>query len=132
VQAHLFPAEPGAPGAAQIQALGYLRATLEIPSFDAAERSAVLDGAGEIERLAQTQVGRSFAELAEPEREAVLRAYEATDAGRRWLAGILGYLLEALLGAPAYGGNPDGIGWRWLEHNPGFPLPTPAKRYYLL
>ena len=29
----------------------------------------------------------------------------------------------------AYGGNTDGIGWRWLEYVPGFPLPGPGTRY---
>ena len=37
--------------------------------------------------------------------------------------------LEALLTAPAYGGNTDGIGWRWLEYVPGFPLPGSGTRY---
>jgi gluconate 2-dehydrogenase gamma chain len=26
-----------------------------------------------------------------------------------------------------YGGNPDGIGWRWLGHVPGYPRPPADK-----
>jgi gluconate 2-dehydrogenase gamma chain len=132
VQSHLFPSEPGAPGAAEINALSYLGAMLRIPGFDPAERAAILNGAEEVERLARAKAGLSFVDLTESGREVVLRAFESTEAGRRWLAGMLGYLMEALLGDPVYGGNPNGIGWRWLEHDPGFPRPPAGKRYFLL
>ena len=39
--------------------------------------------------------------------------------GRAWLSLLLYYIFEALLSDPVYGGNPDGIGWQWLEHQPG-------------
>ncbi len=132
VQSHLFPSETNAPGAAEIGASGYLRATLAVPGFDPAERAAIIQGAEAVERQARARAGQTFAELAESEREAVLRAFETTNAGRRWLAGMLGYLVEALLADPVYGGNPNGIGWRWLAHNPGFPRPPANKRYFLL
>jgi gluconate 2-dehydrogenase gamma chain len=35
-----------------------------------------------------------------------------------------------MLSPPAYGGNPNGIGWQWLNHQPGFPLPEKGGRYY--
>jgi len=31
-----------------------------------------------------------------------------------------------------YGGNPDGIGWKWLEHQPGYPTPPADKSWYKL
>jgi gluconate 2-dehydrogenase gamma chain len=129
VLAHLFPSEAGAPGAAEIDALAYIGTMLEAPGFDAGERTAILRGAAEIETLA---AGRAFAELAPEAKETVLRAFEATEHGRRWLSGMLNYLVEALLADPVYGGNPDGIGWRWLAHNPGFPRPPAGKRWFLL
>ena len=45
---------------------------------------------------------------------------------------MVGYLFEAMLSPPSYGGNPNGIGWHWLEHQAGFPLPQAGKRYYEL
>ena len=39
------------------------------------------------------------------------------------------YIFEALLSDPVYGGNPEGIGWRWLGHRPGFPRPNQRNRY---
>lgn len=129
VHAHLFPTEPAAPGAAELDTLGYLKAALDAPGFDPAERAAILRGAEAVEAHAQPQ---DFAELAETEREVVLRAVEATESGRAWLEGMLNYLIEALLTDPVYGGNPNGAGWRWLDHNPGFPRPPAGKRWFLL
>jgi gluconate 2-dehydrogenase gamma chain len=132
VLAHLLPSESEAPGAVEIQALAYLAGMLGRPDFDGADPDSLLHGAAEIERLAQVQAGRPFTDLTEAGREAVLRAYETTEPGRRWLGGLLGTLLEALLGDPIYGGNPDGIGWRWLGHAPGFPRPSAEQRYFRL
>jgi gluconate 2-dehydrogenase gamma chain len=37
-----------------------------------------------------------------------------------------------MLSPASYGGNPDGIGWQWLEHQAGFPLPEKGQRYFEL
>ena len=43
--------------------------------------------------------------------------------------GVMYYLAEALMLDPVYGGNPDMIGWKWLEHQAGFPRPVAGKTY---
>lgn len=132
VQAHLLPSEPGAPGAREINATGYFQSLLREHGLEAAERAFLLRGLDEVGRLAQAKSDRRFAALTVAEREALLRDFEATPDGRRWLTEMLGYLMETLLGDPVYGGNPDGLGWNWLAHNPGFPRPPANKRYFLL
>ncbi len=132
VQAHLLPTEHGAPGAQQVNALAYLHVSLRAPDFDDGAQTFLMRGAEKVEQLAQQKAGSSFIDLTHEEREAVLRSFEAMDEGTRWLAQMLGYLMEAVLGDPVYGGNPDGIGWRWLDHTPGFPRPPAHKRYFLL
>jgi len=59
----------------------------------------------------------------------MLHQITKSKAGRRWVSKLLSYICEALLGDPVYGGNPDGIGWKWLNHHPGFPRPPKHKRY---
>lgn len=132
VQEHLLPSEPGAPGAREINAAGYLRSVLEDGKLDPGERALLVRGAEGVERFARQAEGKSFVELSTAQRETVLRAFEQTVEGERWLTEMLGYLIEALLGDPVYGGNPGGIGWRWLAHNPGFPRPPASKRHFLL
>jgi gluconate 2-dehydrogenase gamma chain len=129
VQRHLFPSEPGAPGAREINALEYLRFVVADPKVDAQERRFILMGAGWLDGIARETYQQTFVHLEHAQREAVLQKVAASSAGENWLSTLLTYVFEALLTDPVYGGNPDGIGWRWLEHIPGFPRPTPDKTY---
>jgi gluconate 2-dehydrogenase gamma chain len=129
VQQHMFPSEPDSPGAREIKALDYLKFIVSDASLDAAERAFILQGAGWLDDMAQQLKKSSFSALDEESREQVLRNIEKSEAGSNWLSLILLYLIEALLADPAYGSNPDGVGWRWLSHIPGFPSPPPGKRY---
>lgn len=129
VTRHLLPSEPDSPGAAEIHAIGYLRFVAEDPWIEQQERDFLLDGTRWLDELAQTRHGGAFRTLDDAQRESLLRQITATPAGENWLSTLISYLFEALLSAPAYGGNPGGIGWRWLEYVPGFPLPDADTRY---
>lgn len=129
VQRHLLPSEPDSPGATEIRALDYLRFVVTDPKIDAQERQFILEGVGWLEELSHQQHGDSFLALEAGVREQLLRRIATSPAGENWLSTLILYLMEALLGDPAYGGNPDGIGWRWLRHTPGFPRPTAATVY---
>jgi gluconate 2-dehydrogenase gamma chain len=129
VQDHLFPSEPGAPGSGDIRATAYLDGVLADPDLDPETRTFVLSGIGWLDDLAQEGHGRPFAELDPAPREDLLRRIGENGAGDRWLSVLIAYTLEALLGDPLYGGNPGGIGWVWLDHDPGRPRPTPSIIY---
>ena len=129
VTRHLLPSEPDSPGAAEINALDYLRFVVSDTWIAADDREFILNGSQWLKEMSAERQGRPFTELDFEQREALLRRIAATPAGENWLSTLISYLLEALLSAPAYGGNPDGIGWRWLEYVPGFPLPAVGTRY---
>lgn len=126
---HLLPSEPDSPGAAEIRALDYFRFVVADPKVDAEERDFILQGNRWLDELARELQGRPFVALDVEHKEALLRRTAASGAGENWLATLLTYLFEALLTAPAYGGNRGQVGWRWLEYVPGFPLPGPGTRY---
>lgn len=128
VQDHLFPAEIDAPGAREIHALAYLQGVLGDPRGDREEQRFILKGAEWLEDLSRQRHQAAFVDLDPLRREQVLREVAGTPKGENWVSTLLLYLCEALLSDPAYGGNPDGIGWAWLAHQPGFPRPTPEKR----
>jgi len=132
VQQHLFPAADDTPGASDINATVYLYNVLENPAADPEDREFVMNGAGWLNELAQDKYQQSFSGLDTAHREMALRQIEQSRAGERWLSKLLTYILEALLADPVYGGNPDGIGWKWLEHQPGFPTPPADKSWYKL
>lgn len=132
VQNHLFPSEADAPGAVEINALNYLHDFLSNPVTDPEDVKFILSGTQALQNLTLKHKHRAFADLSIEQRENVLREFEQQHEGRRWLVNILNYILEALLTDPVYGGNPEGVGWKWLEHRPGEPRPPANKRYWLL
>ena len=132
VQQHLFPATDDAPGADDIGAITYLHKAIENPVADGGDRTFVFKGVGWLNDLTQEKYQQPFVALDEAQRETVLRSIEQSRAGRNWLSLLLTYLLEALLADPVYGGNPKGIGWVWLDHQPGFPTPPDDKLWYQL
>jgi gluconate 2-dehydrogenase gamma chain len=138
VQNHFFPSELGAPGATEINALSYLHNYLSNPSTDSEEVQFILSGSRSLHSLAKQILAKNnlsnleFINCSIEQREQILRQFEQQTEGRRWLVNILNYLLEALLTDPIYGGNPNGIGWQWLEHQAGEPRPLMNKRYWLL
>ena len=132
VQEHLFPAAADTPGASDIQALVYLHDTLENPAADGEDKEFLFNGVGWLNDLCREKTGLPFVDLDEQQKEDLLRQIEQSRAGRNWLSLLLTYVLEALLADPVYGGNPDGIGWQWLEHQPGYPRPPADKSWYKL
>lgn len=123
VQEHLLPSEAGIPGAREVHAARYLRLVLADKRLDPGEREIIRGGVSELDEICRALHAKSFPALETDQREAALRMLEKSPTGRRWLAEMLEFLMEALLGDPSHGGNPKGIGWKWLSINPGFPRP---------
>ena len=131
VQEHLFPSEPGVPGAREANATAWLQWVLSDPALAEESRRLYRQGVEKLTRLTLAKGAVPFHRLHEAERERLLRACER-QGGAHWLREVIHYILEALLSDPVYGGNPDGVGWRWLEHRPGFRRPGSRQRYFLL
>lgn len=129
VQEHLFPSEADGPGASDINAASYLKNLLDDAKHDQDERNFILNGPSWLNELAKTEYKKPFTQLDATQREQLLQRIARSEAGENWLSLLLLYIFEALLSSPIYGGNPDGIGWRWLEHNPGYPQPTSNNSY---
>lgn len=127
VQETLFPAGENIPGAADIGAVIYLHKAIENPNADGEDRDYIFRGIGWLDELAQQRYIKNYIQLSEKQKEKIIEETVQTPAGRNWVSLQLTYILEALLCEPAYGGNPAGVGWKWLEHQPGYP--TPAADY---
>jgi len=132
VHLHMLPAAENGPDANSINATAYLKSVLDWPGVDDSDKKFILDGVGWLNGLAEKQFNKTFDQLDKNTKEIVLRTVEKSQAGENWLSLIMLYLIEALLTDPVYGGNVDGQGWHWLEHQPGFPAPSAEKRYFNL
>jgi gluconate 2-dehydrogenase gamma chain len=129
-QQQLFPDDGNGPDAKAINATVYLKFVLEAADTDPADRKFILDGVDWLNRLAIARYTGVFASCEPAQQDTLLREITNSKAGERWLSYLLLYLFEALLSDPIYGGNPNGIGWSWLQHIPGFPRPPANKRYF--
>ena len=132
VQEHLFPSEHDSIGSEDINALGYLQNMMDTPDFPTDEKTLIKNGVTWLDDLANQHYAKKFIQLDVDEKEKILRRIENSNAGSRWLSLLLTYLLQAIVSDPVYGGNPGGGGWKWLEHEPGFPRPIESKKYFKL
>lgn len=124
MQDHLLPSEPGAPGARDVDAIAFLDDLLA--RGDAPRRVArrIREGVVDIEREAAALGRTSFVDLSPEQRELALRTHARRYKGRRFLRYVLEHTLEAFLGDPLHGGNPDEVVWRYLDHRAGAPRPV--------
>ncbi len=129
VQDRLFPSEPNAPGARELNALNYLKWVVGDDGVDVEQRQFILRGVDWLEDMSRQAHDQGFLKLTTGQQDEMLKKIAQSDAGENWLSTLLLYIFEALLSDPVYGGNPDAIGWRWLGHRPGFPRPTEANKY---
>ncbi len=124
VLAHMLPTDDLGPGAAEVNAIGYLDAVLADPRTARVIPPRVRTGAAVVLRMARKRGAVDFGALGHDDRESVLRAHVATPAGLHWAQTVMAYLMEAFLCDPVRGGNPEGIGWAAVGHRPGWPRPT--------
>jgi gluconate 2-dehydrogenase gamma chain len=129
VQMILFPADGNGPSATDINATAYLKFVLEAADTDTEDKDFVYKGVDWLNQLAQTNSNKIFIEHTNPQQQELIKQIAKSRSGERWLSFLINYIFEALLSDPVYGGNPDGIGWQWLTHQPGFPRPPQDKTY---
>lgn len=134
---HLLPASPLVKkdidiSAQTIQATQYLMNVVELQPTEPEEVEFIFKGIGWLNGYTQSQKKQNFIALNTADKEMMLKAISRSGAGQNWLNNLIGYIYEAMLSPPIYGGNPNGIGWKWLEHQPGYPLPKAGGRFYEL
>ena len=132
VMNHLLPASKTGPSAEEIQAMPFLYNLVFERPTPKDEIEFIFKGVEWLNGYTNQKLNRSFVKLTFDEKETMLRDISQSNAGSNWINMMLTNLLEAMLSPPAYGGNPNGIGWQWLEHKAGFPLPEKGQRYFEL
>ena len=129
VQEILFPADENGPGASEINAYEYLVWVMTDPLKDPAEVKYFKNGIGWIEESANEIFSKKYIELNEEEKQELISTVSKENWGESWLSVLLTFIFEALLSDPLYGGNPESIGWQWLDYKNGLPRPTPELLY---
>jgi len=107
------------PGAIEARVVDYFERELARPEM-ALIRTNVLAGIVALDRHAGRSGGKRFIALAALEQDEVLRQVQAgSERGADFLRILVVLTLEGFLGDPRWGGNANGIGWRFIGYGPG-------------
>jgi len=122
VLTHLFPTTSQYNGADKFGAYEFLMFVSKHPTFDKEDFEFLLKGARKLYSFKE-----NFVSLSTKEKEKTLREFEQLTIGQNWLAFLLNYGLEAMLGDPIYKGNQHMYGWKNIAHTP--PTPMASKTF---
>ncbi len=117
VQNHLFPANAPFSAAETVASARFLKMVSRDDSFDSSDLAFIFEGVEILRERGWKNM------LSHEEKEPILQRSAQTQFGRNWIALVLNYTFEALLGDPIYGGNVHEKGWKSLHHHPGKPRP---------
>lgn len=121
---HLFPQSKLGPGAIDLNISSYLSQVLVDERILQDDRHYFLQGATWLEESSHEEFNQSFLNLSKSEKEKLLQSIVRKRWGENFIYTTLSYIFEALLSSPVYGSNQNEIGWKWLEHQAGFPQPS--------
>lgn len=125
----LFPSDGNGPGAFEINADKYVLWVLNDRYVDPEINEYMLDRFDTFLRKCEEQTGSRFEDLTTSERDKLVAGMSEYVWGRKLFSRMLTLVFEALLLDPIYDVNPNGKGWKWLQHDPGMPRPTQQIRY---
>ncbi len=125
----LFPDDGNGPGAKQLKSDHYFLWTVNDPNFDPDTRSFLLNKLEKLNKESLRIYGDNFHDLSRAQQEDYIAELSETDWSKGWLSRLLTLIFESLFVDPQYNVNPDTIGWKWLNHFPGYPRPTTQQLY---
>jgi len=130
ISMRLFPDDGDGPSADDLHFLTYLEwAMTDEQNVSDGDPEFIAKGIGWLNQFSNDDYGKDFKDLSTEVQDKLLTATAKSDAGERWMALLVYYLIEALALDPFYGGNPNQVGWNWLQHQGGFPHPVAGKTY---
>lgn len=129
--ARMFPATSDEPSVAEIGVISYVDRALSDAYADSTE--LYRQGLAALDRVAEQQHKASFANCTPAQQDALISELEQSKlsnidaaAQKRFFDLLLAHLQEGLFADPAYGGNRNKLGWKWLGH-PGVWLENSAE-----
>ncbi len=129
VQNILFPKDDLGPGALELKSDRYLIWVLNDQRLDPWDNEYIIKGFHKLESASKEQFNTRFTKLNSKQQENLIARVSLMDWGQSWLSKILTLIFESMFANPNYGSNPEGIGWKWLHHQAGFPQPNKDQIY---
>lgn len=106
-----------------IETASYMKIVFSHPKISQSDKDFIKNGIKWLNEEAIAEHKREYKKLLSGEREALLQKIAKTEWGESFLYDVMGYMFEAMLGDPLYGGNNRQAGWEWLQFMGGLPRP---------
>lgn len=120
---HLYPTSSLGLGMKAYNLATYLVFVLQDQRILQEDRDYLLRGSGWIEEESVKMYKKSFLLCTKLEKETLLQDIVSFEWGNNYINYLFSYIFEAMLSAPIYGSNLHAQGWKFLEHQAGFPQP---------
>jgi len=124
---HLYPHSALGIGAIDLHISSYMNFIFEDERIMQEDKDYFLKGATWLEETSFEEFDKSFLNLKKDEKEELFEFITTKRWGENFVHICLTYIFEAMASAPIYGSNENEIGWKFLNHNPGFPQPKTLK-----
>lgn len=129
VQNILFPKDENGPGAFDFNAHKYLLWILSDKRIAKDEKQYIIDGIRWINEASEENYATKYLNLSKKEQVNLIQIIVKTNWGESWLSVLLTFIFEAMISDPIYGFNTDEIGWKWLQHQAGYPRASKELMY---
>ena len=106
-----------------IKTAPYMTIVFRHPKISKADKDYIKNGVKWLNEEAITAYKKEYKKLLKEQREKILATISKTEWGESFLYSVMGYMFEAVLGDPIYGGNNAHAGWKWIEFEGGKPRP---------
>jgi len=129
VQDILLPKDELGPGALDLKSDIYLIWVLNDNRLDPWDNEYIIKGFKKLNNASKDQFSKRFTKLSRKNQEELIERVSLMDWGQSWLSKMLTLIFESMFANPNYGSNPEGIGWKWLNHQAGWPQPKQEQIY---
>jgi gluconate 2-dehydrogenase gamma chain len=124
-----FPNDGNGPSAEDLRSYEYVMWTLRDNGANPDDNRYIIDGILWINETSQELYQKNFLDLDPTEQDKAVEELMRKDYGNDWSSILITFIFESLVMDPIYGCNPDGVGWKWLNHTPGYPQASEPLRY---
>lgn len=128
----LFPKEGFGPSAMDVNADTYILWVLNDLNIDSRENKYMVDKLNKFSSKIFSIEGERFSNLSYSKQKDLVNDLVKFKWADVFFSRLLTLLFEALLLHPLYNVNSNEVGWKWLMHQPGFPLPKEELSYLQL
>lgn len=129
IQNLLVPNDGNGPSAEMVNAHAYFIWTLEDQKLPNSEKEYFVEKLQDLLLLCKEKFGKKLANLPYADQDLFISNSVQSGWTQTYLSRMITVIFEAMLLDPIYGGNPNEIGWEWLEHTGGSPRATANTRY---